>query len=71
MKFFETIENLKLGNGVRRKSWGNGLYIKQRGDLVYLYISGINGARLLHSDEKFSLSDITAEDWEIFNETEQ
>lgn len=65
MKFLEAIENLRCGFQVRRSSWGKGLYLVQRGQLVHLIIENTNSTKILSTDVRFSLNDINAEDWEL------
>ena len=66
MNFQDALKNLLEGKKVRRKSWGNGLYLIY-GQRCKLFIDGDNGnePRCLSTDEHFSIDDVLTEDWEV------
>lgn len=66
--FQEAISALMSGKKVRRASWNKNLYIVCNSDksIVRLFNHTDTGDDLLHIDERFTFSDITAEDWELY-----
>jgi hypothetical protein len=66
MTFNEILQPLLYGKNVRRSSWQKGVYINSNGDLIRCYQHHKDDIRLLCSDERLRLDDVTAEDWEMY-----
>ena len=66
--FHEAISALLSGKAVRRKGWNENLYITCNSykSVVRLYNHTDTGDELLHIDDHFAFSDITADDWELY-----
>ena len=66
--FQEAISALISGKKVRHASWNKNLYIVCNSDksIVRLFNHTDTGDDLLHIDERFSLEDIMADDWEVY-----
>lgn len=68
MTLFEILPTFIHGKKIHHLSWSNKLWIETSdGDIVKLFVNEDDGKRLLHLGEKFSLDDITSDDWELFN----
>lgn len=67
MTLFEILPTFIYGKKIHRLSWPNTIWIETSdGDIVKLFVNEGDGKRLLHIGEKFSLDDVTADDWELF-----
>lgn len=64
----EAIAALMSGKKVRRRSWNKNMYIVCNSDrsIVKLFGHTDTGDDLLHIDERFTLYDIMADDWEVY-----
>lgn len=56
------------GKKIHRTSWHQNLWIEARTDLeqVRLFINEDGGVRLVTVDERFSINDLTCNDWEFY-----
>lgn len=68
MNFQDALKNLLEGKKVRRKSWGKNVFLFHTVVVKLKWINDENKEVILHSDEKFSVEDCLAEDWEIFEQ---
>ena len=65
MTFNEIMPLFLNGAKIRRTSWHESLWIEARHDTeqIRLFRNEESGKRLITVDERFSLSDVTANDW--------
>lgn len=67
MTLFEILPTFLHGKKIHRLSWPNTIWIETSdGDTIKLFVDEGDGKRLLHLGEKFSLDDITSDDWELY-----
>ena len=70
MTFNEIMPLFLNGAKIRRTSWNESLWIEARHDAeqIRLFRNEEGGKRLITIDERFSLSDVTANDWVCYEE---
>jgi len=68
MTLFEILPSFIYGKKIHRLSWNDKLWFETSdGEIIKTYMLEENGNKcLLHLGEKFSLDDVTADDWELF-----
>ena len=69
MTFNEIMVRLAYGRKLRRSSWPEEVYIEYNGSAVLMKVAGTGEVlkRYTGSDRVFSIDDVFAEDWELFN----
>lgn len=64
MNFQEILKHLMNGEHIRRSSWGEGLFMVQCNNVVRVMLTD----ELIHIGERFSLEDVLATDWELYDD---
>lgn len=69
MTFNEIMVRLAYGRKLRRNSWPEEVYIEYNGNAVYMKVAATGEVlkRYADTDRVFSVDDVFAEDWELFN----
>ena len=68
MNFQDALKNLLDGKKVRRKVWGKNVFLFHTTKAKLKWLNDNGDEVTLHSEEKFSIEECLAEDWEIFEQ---
>ena len=69
MKLFEILDSFLKGNKICRGRWGKGVFIElnKSGETVRLCYLDNYDVKLINSDTNFSIDDLQANDWKLFD----
>lgn len=69
MKLFEILDDFLKGKKICRERWGKGVFIElnKSGETVRLCYLDNYDVKLINSDTNFSIDDLQANDWKLFD----